>query len=143
MALKQLRVLALLVVIGTLGTLFLVACARPGTVASSGGSTSNANSCPTGTEVTTSSQTFNQTCITLAKGGTLKITPGSGSTVHILDWGQWSSGTAAPATYTNVPALSNVQLTSSSISVGPLTTAGTYHIYCTIHSGMDLTVIVK
>lgn len=29
MALKQLRVLALLVVIGTLGTLLLAACARP------------------------------------------------------------------------------------------------------------------
>ncbi|WP_156025391.1 cupredoxin domain-containing protein [Thermogemmatispora carboxidivorans] len=86
---------------------------------------------------------FAQSCITLSKGGTLKVVPGPGSTLHILDYGQWKNGSAEPATPSGAPPLKDVQVTSSSVSIGPFTTAGTYHIYCTIHPGMNLTVIVK
>jgi len=42
-----------------------------------------------------------------------------------------------------VPTVNNVQVTSSTVSIEPFTTAGTYHIFCTIHPNMNLTVIVK
>jgi plastocyanin len=41
------------------------------------------------------------------------------------------------------PTVNNVQVTSSTVSIGPFITAGTYHILCTVHPNMNLTVIVK
>ena len=41
------------------------------------------------------------------------------------------------------PTVTNVQVTSSTVSIGQFTTAGTYHIFCTVHPNMNLTVIVK
>ena len=151
MAHKKIRTLMLFLALFALGSILLVACARPGTTTSTGSSssssassspTSSSSSCPSGDTLQTTTSNFAQTCITLSKGGTLKVVPGPGSTFHILDYGQWNNGTAQPATPANVPPLKDVQLTSSSVSIGPFTTAGTYQIYCTIHPGMNLTVIV-
>jgi plastocyanin len=36
-----------------------------------------------------------------------------------------------------------VNLNNNTATVGPFTTAGTYHIFCTIHPGMSLTIIVQ
>ena len=32
---------------------------------------------------------------------------------------------------------------SGSLKIGPFTTAGIFHIYCTIHRGMNLTIVVQ
>ena len=148
MAKKQLRTLTLLLAAFALGSLLLVACARPGTASSSNGSSasssssSSAASCPAGDTVQTGTTTFEQSCITLSKGGTLKITPAQAS-LHILYYGQWNGGSAQTASYPGAPALKDLQVQSASVNIGPFTTAGTYHIYCTVHPNMDLTVIVK
>jgi plastocyanin len=147
MAQKKFRVLLLLLALFALGSILLAACVRSGTASTSSAAPSPApsssNSCPTGNTVTTGPSNFEQSCITLSKGGTLKVTPGQGSTLHILDYGQWSGFTQRPATPANAPALKNLQVTSSTVSIGPFATAGTYHIYCTVHAGMNLTVNVR
>lgn len=161
MAKKHLRTLTLLLAAFALGSILLMGCSRPGTASSnnssstssasasspgsSGTSTSSTGggSCASGDTVKTSTNTFEQTCITLKKGGTLKVVQDKTS-FHILDYGQWNGSSAQPATApAGAPAMSNLQLSGASVSVGPFTTAGTYHIYCTVHPGMNLTVIVK
>jgi len=156
---KQLRVLFLVLAILTLGSLLLAACSRPGTStggpsntgsgssspsASSGGSggSSGSGSCPGGDTVKTNVQNFEQPCITITKGGSLKVVQDV-SSFHILANGQWVNGSAQPGTQAGAPTVSNVQLSGASVSIGPFTTAGTFHIYCTVHPGMNLTVDVK
>lgn len=143
MANKQMRTLTLILAAFALGSILLVACARPGTasVSSNAGNTS-APSCASGDTVKTSTNNFEQSCITLSKGGTLKIVQDQTS-FHILDYGQWSGNTAQPETPAGVPTLKDLQLSGASVQIGPFATAGTYHIYCTVHPGMSLTVIVK
>lgn len=108
-----------------------------------GTATTQAPSCPAGDMVKTGASTFEQSCITLSKGGTLKVVPDTGSAFHILDYGQYVNGTAQPQTLSGVPVLKDLNVTSSAVSIGPFTTAGTFHIYCTVHPGMGMTVIVK
>jgi len=39
--------------------------------------------------------------------------------------------------------VSNVALNNNSVTIGPFTAPGTYHIYCTLHPGMTLTILVQ
>lgn len=148
MAKKHLRTLALLLAAFALGSMLLMACARPGTAStstnngSSSSSSGSSSSCPSGDTVKTGTSTFEQSCITLAKGSTLKFVQDQTS-YHILDYGQWNGSTAQPQTPADAPAMKDLTLSGASASVGPFTTAGTYHIYCTVHPSMDLTVVVK
>ena len=43
------------------------------------------------------------------------------------------------------PVMNNVQISGNGSSqvIGPFNTPGTYHFYCTVHPGMNLTVIVQ
>lgn len=150
---QPLRTLALLLAAFVLGSLILMACARPG--ASTANATAGPSSaptsvptptqplsCPTGTTIKTGVTTFEQPCITLSKGDTLQLVPDVAS-FHQLDYGQWNGSTAIPETPSGAPAMKGLKLTGTSVSVGPFTTAGTYHIYCIVHPGMNLTIIVK
>jgi plastocyanin len=142
---QQWRTLPLLLAAFALGSILLVACIRPGTASTGGSSSSSssaASSCPSGTTVKTGTNDFEQTCITLAKGASLTVTPDQAS-LHILDYGQWNGNSAVAASPTGAPALKDLQVASASVTIGPFTTAGTYHIYCTVHPGMNLEVVVK
>ena len=143
MVYKQWRLLALTLTAFALGSVLLAACIRPGT-ASTGPSTSatSAPSCPSGTTVKTGTTSFEQSCIQLKKGGTLTIAPDQ-SSFHQFDFGQWNNGTQQPESPPNAPTLKDLQETGSNVQIGPFTTAGTYHIYCTVHTGMNLTVMVQ
>lgn len=160
MAKKHMRMLALFLAVFAFGSLLLVACARPGTPTASSNSSSGSptasatssspssggsggGSCPSGTTVKTSVSNFEQSCITLSKGATLKVVQDQTS-YHILDYGQWSGSTQQPqAAPPGAPAMKDLTLSGPSVSIGPFNTAGTYHIYCTVHQGMNLTVVVK
>ncbi|MGH2510075.1 MAG: cupredoxin domain-containing protein [Ktedonobacteraceae bacterium] len=155
MAKKQLRALALLLAALAFGSIVLMACARPGAGTANATSTTGPSSaptsaptttqplsCPTGTTVKTGATTFEDACITLSKGSTLQIVQDVRS-FHELDYGQWNGTSASPATPSSAPAMKDLQLSGASVSVGPFTTAGTYHIYCIVHPGMNLTVIVQ
>ncbi len=56
-------------------------------------------------------------------------------------WSASNPNQAQPATEAGAPVI-NVQLNINTKVVGPFTTRGTYYIYCSVHPGMNLTVIV-
>ena len=87
--------------------------------------------------------TFAPNAVLVPKGGNLLIVDDS-SVEHILQNGAWDTGGVAhPGAESGAPTLHNVDITSGSREIGPLTTAGVYHIYCTVHQGMNLTIIVQ
>ena len=65
-------------------------------------------------------------------------------TEHILQNGSWdASGTPHPQTEPGAPVVRNLDIKSGSVEIGPFSTAGVFHLYCTIHKGMNLTVVVQ
>lgn len=87
---------------------------------------------------------FDQSSVTISKGGTVTLVSDT-SSVHIISNGQWVNGVARPGKESGAPMVNNVQFTSSGESkvIGPFNTAGTFHLYCSVHPGMQLTVIVQ
>jgi plastocyanin len=111
--------------------------------AACGSTTEDTNSSGTSNEVHTSGNSFAQPSITIAKGSTLTLVDDD-SMMHIISNGSWVNGVAKAAHESGAPLVSNLQLNGNSKQqIGPFTTAGTYHLYCTIHPGMNLTVIVR
>lgn len=85
---------------------------------------------------------FAQSSVTIPKGSKLLLID-DGSFLHILNNGQWKNDTPHPATEVGAPSVQNVQVNGNTVEIGPFNTAGTFHIYCTIHPGMNLTIIVQ
>jgi hypothetical protein len=85
---------------------------------------------------------FSQPSVTLPKGSKLLLVDDV-AVLHILSNGSWENGVPKSAKEPGAPAVTNVQVNGNSVEVGPFTTAGTYHIYCTVHQGMNLTIIVQ
>lgn len=85
---------------------------------------------------------FLQSSVTITKGSQLLLVDDS-SAVHILANGSWQNGQAKVEREPGAPVVNNKQVSSSSVEIGPFTVAGTYHIYCLVHPGMTLTVIVQ
>ena len=86
--------------------------------------------------------TFAQASITVAKGGKLKLVD-DGSFLHIISNGTWEGNTPYPASEAGAPSVQNVQVNGNTVEIGPFNVVGTFHIYCTVHPGMNLTVIVQ
>ena len=86
---------------------------------------------------------FVQPSITIPKGSTITLTNDS-SALHIIANGSWADGTAQPMQESGAPTVNNVQVSGNqSQDVGPFNTSGTYHLYCTVHPGMNLVVVVQ
>ncbi len=85
---------------------------------------------------------FVQPSVTISKGSKLTLVDDS-TVVHVLFNGSWQNGTPQVAPEAGAPTLNAVQMSGNSVTVGPFTTAGTYHILCSVHRGMNLTVIVQ
>jgi plastocyanin len=85
---------------------------------------------------------FLQASVTIPKGSKLLLVDDV-SAVHIIANGTWQNGTVADTNEAGSPGVNNVQVNSGSVEIGPFATAGTYHIYCKVHQGMNLTVIVQ
>jgi plastocyanin len=84
---------------------------------------------------------FTPTSVTVTKGSSLHLIADTGVT-HILQNGSWNGQKAESAAEPGAPAVNHVIISGGSLDIGPFTTSGTYHIYCTVHPGMTLTVIV-
>jgi plastocyanin len=153
---KLWRVLGTFFVLFALGSILLAACGIQDTATNNnggttptpntGGSTPSPNgggsaNCANGT-VHTLLTTFQEACVNVAKGSNLLVIP-SVTSFHILTNGSWVNGNQVPMNEAGAPTVNNVQVTSGTISIGPFTTAGTYHIFCTVHPNMNLTVMVK
>ncbi len=121
----------------TLGMLLLGAIVHP----SSAGGAANANA--TGTEtVHLSGATFSPNIVALHTGDKL-IMIGDAPVPHLIANGTWSGTKPMPGSESGAPTISNVSVNGTTVTVGPFTTPGTYHLYCTVHPGMVLTVIVQ
>ncbi len=88
--------------------------------------------------------TFTQPSVTISKGSNLNLIDDV-AVLHIISNGSWVNSVAKPAIEPNAPTVSNVQFNTAgqSMAVGPFNTAGTYHLYCSVHLNMNLTVIVQ
>jgi plastocyanin len=85
---------------------------------------------------------FLQSSITLHKGETLTLHDDVNST-HIITNGSWVNGIAHPKMESGIPSINQTfNGAGDSNSIGPLNTAGTFHLYCTVHPGMNLTIVV-
>jgi plastocyanin len=86
---------------------------------------------------------FQTNVVLVPKGGSLVITNDDG-VEHIIQNGSWTaSGTSDPQAEAGAPVVQHLDLKAGSITIGPFTTAGVFHLYCPIHRGMNLTVVVQ
>ena len=118
-----------------IGALFIGALAQPAAPAG----LTYTNGVPT---IHMDAGSFLQPSVTLTKGSSLILMDDS-SEVHILANGIWQNNQAKTTREAGAPLVSNRQVKSSSVEIGPFTVAGTYHILCLVHPGMNLTVIVQ
>lgn len=66
------------------------------------------------------------------------------SVEHIIQSGMWTkSGTPQPQAEPGAPSVRDLDIKNKSIEIGPFNMAGVFHLYCTIHRGMNLTVVVQ
>lgn len=122
--------LIVLVVLGLLSTL-IIGCGESGTTSNSPNT------------VHTQGANFVQSSITISKGSMLTLVDDD-ATLHIIANGSWVNGVPTPASESGAPSANNMQLSNNgSIQIGPFNTAGTHHLYCTIHHDMNLTVQVQ
>src|SRR5258708_2840434 len=143
---KLRRVLGMFLALFAISSILLASCGSQGANRSGGGCTptpkgGGSGKWATGT-VHTLATTFQEACVNVAKGSSLQVVPAAPS-FHNLINGSWVNGSQVPMKESGAPTVNNVQVTSSTVSIGPFTTAGTYHILCTVHPNMNLTVIVK
>ncbi len=108
---------------------------------SGGGSTTSGGS---GTEtVHLTANRFAPDIVALHTGDTLTVIDDA-PVPHILTNGAWSADNRPmPGVEPGAPTVNNVALNNNSTTIGPFATPGTYHIYCTVHPGMTLTIIVQ
>ena len=110
----------------------------------SGGGTGGGKDGGAGPSVHMGPTTFLQSSITISKGSSLSLIDDV-PVLHIIGNGSWVNNVTKPAIESGAPVVNNVQISSAgqSIVVGPFNTAGTFHLYCSVHLNMNLTVIVQ
>ena len=87
---------------------------------------------------------FDQRSITIKQGESITLINDDLVGTHIIANGTWVNGAARPAREAGAPEVDNVTIGgNSSATIGPFTTAGTFQLYCPVHVGMNLTVIVQ
>jgi plastocyanin len=87
---------------------------------------------------------FLQSSITIKKGESITLVNDDLVGSHVIANGTWVNNTARPVREAGAPSVDNVNIGgNSSITIGPFTTAGTFQLYCTVHAGMNLTIVVQ
>lgn len=128
------------------GSIFFSACARPGTATTGNGSSQSNSGNPSNgggsASVHLGLTSFVQPSVTVSKGSMLMLIDDV-QVPHIIMNGTWdASGNQHLSKEAGAPTV-NANLNSNSVSIGPFNTAGTFHLLCTIHQGMNLTVVVQ
>lgn len=87
---------------------------------------------------------FLQPSVTVPKGSKLLLID-DGTFEHSFSNGTWVNGQPQAETLAGAPTVNHLDINGAGkrVEIGPFTTAGTYHIYCSIHQGMNLMVIVQ
>jgi len=101
-----------------------------------------AHSAAAGTVVHMGPATFVQPTASVPTGASLQLVD-DGVFPHVIRNGTWEGNTnAEPASAPGAPPTSNLTTNGQPLTLGPFATAGTFHFYCTVHPGMNLTVTV-
>jgi plastocyanin len=128
----MLKKLFAILLLGSVLTVILVAC---------GATSTNTSSAPN--QVHMNETNFVSSTITIRKGERITLIDDTQSS-HTIANGTWENGTAKSEDEPGAPEVKDLQIDGlSQGTIGPFTTAGTFHFYCTIHSGMNLTVVVQ
>jgi len=144
------KLFAFTLMVLALVSVLIAACARSGSSSSNeGGSSANGTSgggqsggvASSGT-VHIGNTNFLQSSVTISKGGSVTLVDDV-SVVHIIQNGSWDNGTAKPAKEAGAPTVQVSFQGSDTHDIGPFNTAGTFHVYCTVHPGMNLTITVQ
>ncbi|GHO88063.1 cupredoxin domain-containing protein [Dictyobacter formicarum] len=86
---------------------------------------------------------FLQSSITIRKGESITLVADT-APPHVITNGSWEGSTPKASKESGAPTVNDVNVNgNSSQAIGPFTTAGTFHLYCTVHPGMNLTVIAQ
>lgn len=87
---------------------------------------------------------FTPSTVILKKGSTLLLVD-DGQFFHVITNGMWTNTTAHITHEAGAPAINSQQANGQgkTLTIGSFNTAGTFHIFCTVHPGMNLTVIVQ
>ncbi len=132
--------IALLLLLCSLVTLGVIGCGGANT---SGGSTSTSQGSPsTANEVHMNGQQFIESSVTIHKGSRLTLIDDA-AVVHVIQNGAWENGTIRPLQEPGAPKVNSQFNGNDRQTIGPFLAAGTYHLYCIVHPGMNLTVIVQ
>jgi glucan phosphoethanolaminetransferase (alkaline phosphatase superfamily) len=124
-------------------TTFVIGMVVVSLIAAANPSTSTASTTTSGEPAVHMSPTsFVQNVVLVPKGSKLLLVD-DGSYDHVLQNGFWQNTTQHNQAEAGAPTVRNVNINGGSVEIGPFTTAGIYHIYCSIHVGMNLTVVVQ
>jgi plastocyanin len=96
----------------------------------------------TGPTAHMSNASFVPDTVTIPKGQMLTLIDDV-AVPHSIKNGSWVNGQAEPASESGAPTVNQNFTGNDSATIGPFNTAGTFHLYCTIHPGMNLTVKVQ
>ena len=113
----------------------LIVAANPPTSAAS----TTTNGEPT---VHMSATNFVQNVVLVPKGAKLRLVD-DGNVEHVLQNGFWQGTTPSNQIEPGAPTVQNRDINGGFLEIGPFTTAGIYHIYCSVHVGMNLTIVVQ
>jgi plastocyanin len=81
--------------------------------------------------------------ITIKKGQSIELV-NDRAIVHVIANGTWNGKAPEPKSEMGAPKGDNLQVAGdANVTIGPFNTTGTFQLYCTIHVGMEMTVIVK
>jgi plastocyanin len=95
------------------------------------------------TTVHTNDLIFLKDQMTIKKGQSITVINDVG-TPHVIANGAWDNSNPKPLKERGVPITGDVSLAGNETKViGPFNTAGVFHLYCTIHPNMNLTVTVQ
>jgi plastocyanin len=86
---------------------------------------------------------FVQSLITIKKGESVTLVADT-FIPHTIANGTWENGAPHPSKEPGAPVIDNVSVGgNSSVTIGPFTSVGSFKLYCTVHSGMNLTIVVQ
>jgi plastocyanin len=85
---------------------------------------------------------FLQSSITIPKGSKLQLVD-DGPYVHVLFNGMWQNNQIHIKTEPGAPTVNRLIVKGNSVEIGPFSIAGTFHIICVVHPGMNLTITVQ
>ncbi|HEY0755222.1 MAG TPA: plastocyanin/azurin family copper-binding protein [Ktedonobacteraceae bacterium] len=95
-----------------------------------------------GTAIHMGNANFTQSSVNVKKGDSVTFVDDV-AVEHIITNGTWKNGVAAASKENGALSYNQTFNGNDSNALGPFTTSGTFHYYCTLHPGMNLTIVVS